>query len=67
MGLCRVAEADEHANPRMATCNFPARETTLIDTWHVSGLKATGSNDFKVEEIFMPEQYSQLKWAVGLR
>ena len=58
MGLCRVAEVDGNANPRMVACYFRARETTLIDTWHVSGLKATGSNDFKVEEIFVPEQYS---------
>ncbi|MBI1400732.1 acyl-CoA dehydrogenase family protein [Hyphomonas sp.] len=33
---------------------FPAAEATLIDTWHVMGLKGTGSGDFEVKDILVP-------------
>jgi indole-3-acetate monooxygenase len=32
----------------------PAHETNLIDTWHTSGLKGTGSHDLAVEGAFVP-------------
>ncbi len=34
---------------------FPAAQVTIHDTWQVIGLKATSSNDFEVEDIFVPE------------
>lgn len=37
---------------------FPAEQVTILDTWHVIGLKATSSNDFKVEDIFVPEAHT---------
>jgi indole-3-acetate monooxygenase len=30
-------------------------EVDLLDTWDVSGLKGTGSTDFKVDDLFVPE------------
>jgi len=33
---------------------FPASEATLLDTWHVMGLKGTGSGDFEVKDILVP-------------
>jgi alkylation response protein AidB-like acyl-CoA dehydrogenase len=33
---------------------FPASDVTIHDTWHASGLRATGSNDFEVREAFVP-------------
>ncbi len=33
---------------------FPASDTTLLDTWHVMGLKGTGSGDFEVKDILVP-------------
>ena len=37
---------------------FPADQAQLIDTWHVAGLKGTGSGDIAVKEIFVPHSRS---------
>ena len=36
----------------------PKGEYTVLDTWHTSGLRATGSNDAAVENLFVPEHRS---------
>ena len=33
----------------------PKGEFTILDTWHASGLRGTGSNDAAVEDLFVPE------------
>jgi indole-3-acetate monooxygenase len=37
---------------------FPKAEADILDTWHVSGLRATASNDYQVSELFVPAAYS---------
>lgn len=37
---------------------FPADEVEFIDSWHVSGMKGTGSGDFSVENIKIPKDRS---------
>ncbi len=34
---------------------FPADEVEFIDNWHVSGLSGTGSGDYRVTDVFVPE------------
>ncbi|MEO9601588.1 acyl-CoA dehydrogenase family protein [Parasphingorhabdus sp.] len=34
---------------------FPAKEASFIDSWHVAGLKGTGSGDFSVKELKVPK------------
>ena len=33
----------------------PKGEYTILDTWHASGLRGTGSNDAAVDDVFVPE------------
>lgn len=37
---------------------FPAADAELIDTWHVSGLKGTGSGDIAVKDLKVPKARS---------
>ncbi len=41
--------------PDMRTFLLPRKDYTIEDTWHVAGLKATGSNDIVVDGAFVPE------------
>jgi alkylation response protein AidB-like acyl-CoA dehydrogenase len=36
----------------------PTRSATILDTWHVLGLRGSGSHDFTVEDVFVPEHHS---------
>lgn len=47
--------------PELRTMLFPAREVRWIDTWDVIGLRATGSDDFEIENLFVPEAYTALR------
>jgi 3-hydroxy-9,10-secoandrosta-1,3,5(10)-triene-9,17-dione monooxygenase len=33
----------------------PKADTTMVDTWFSSGMRGTGSNDMRVENVFVPE------------
>lgn len=47
-------EADQK-QPDMRTFLLPRSDYTIDDTWHVAGLKGTGSKDIVVENAFVPE------------
>ncbi|HYW62799.1 MAG TPA: acyl-CoA dehydrogenase, partial [Bradyrhizobium sp.] len=34
---------------------LPKRDYRIIDTWHASGLRGTGSNDVEATDVFVPE------------
>ncbi len=38
---------------------LPRDETETIDTWHMAGMCATGSHDFKIDDIFIPAERGQ--------
>jgi len=41
-------------------CYFERRDVVIHDTWRLSGLRATGSCDFEVRDIFVPEQQTHM-------
>ena len=44
--------------PEPRTVVFPAKQAEIIDNWHVVGLRATGSCDFTVSDLFVPEEFT---------
>jgi len=36
---------------------LPTDQVEPIDTWHVTGMCATGSQDFKIDDVFIPQPY----------
>ncbi|MGH6695146.1 acyl-CoA dehydrogenase family protein [Sphingopyxis sp.] len=36
---------------------MPADQVEVIDSWQMAGMAATGSNDMRVEDLFVPEGY----------
>ena len=45
---------DDEGRPQGRLAFFPVRETTIHDTWHASGLRATASHDYEVRELDVP-------------
>jgi len=43
------------------TILFPRTSATFHDVWDVVGLKGTGTDDYAVEDLFVPEKYSALR------
>ena len=67
-GTWRLASAVRHADwvyalalidrdpSRIIPISLPARDLTLLDSWNVVGLAATGSVDFSLEDYFVPAE-----------
>jgi alkylation response protein AidB-like acyl-CoA dehydrogenase len=63
MGLCAVVDNDGplvglDGRPEMRLIFFPTAQCQIHDTWHIEGLRATGSHDFSVADLFVPEERS---------
>src|SRR5579859_610123 len=43
---------------------FPHHQAEILDTWSATGLRATGSHDVAVSDIFVPDEHS-LWWSDG--
>ena len=54
-------ELQRNGSPRSRMMLVPASQVEFIDTWHVSGLSGTGSTDFAIRDVLVPETH-----AVGL-
>jgi alkylation response protein AidB-like acyl-CoA dehydrogenase len=44
--------------PDMRWMLFPLARVTMLDVWHVIGLRGTGSDSFSVSDVFVPEAYT---------
>jgi alkylation response protein AidB-like acyl-CoA dehydrogenase len=61
MGGCIVEEDGsprllEGGRPDVELALFPKADVEVIDTWTVSGLRATGSHDIAVEDLSVPRE-----------
>src|SRR5205085_630989 len=55
MGL---AALKDRKSPVPFCCYFTPEHVTIHDTWHVSGLRGTGSCDFEVRDVFVPAEHT---------
>ncbi len=51
-----MPKMDARGVPVMTHVVFRKEETKILDTWHTSGLRGTGSNDMVVEEVRVPRR-----------
>ncbi len=63
-GQCTIHEPDGAPRrrpdgvPETRWMLFPAGRATILDTWQVIGLRATGSDSFTVTDLFVPREHS---------
>jgi alkylation response protein AidB-like acyl-CoA dehydrogenase len=57
MGLAAVSDAGNQNQPPICMY-FAPEQVTVHDTWHVSGLRGTGSSDFEVKNAFVPAEHT---------
>ena len=63
-GHTRVCDADGNpvtkpgGGPKLRTMLFKKSDVTMIDVWQVIGLRGTGSDDYSVEDRFVPTAYT---------
>lgn len=62
-GGCMLTEAgtlltSSSGVPRNHMLFFKPADVHSLDTWHTSGLRGTGSTDFEVRDLFVPERHA---------
>jgi indole-3-acetate monooxygenase len=63
-GHCAVIERDgkprldERGRPVMRTMLFRKERAIWTDIWHTIGLRGTGSNQYEVKDLFVPDAYT---------
>ena len=48
-------EREDQMDETLFYAILPDTEFTILDTWHVSGLRGSGSHDVLIEDVFVPE------------
>jgi indole-3-acetate monooxygenase len=53
-----VQRVDGNGVPETRQCLMRLSQCEILDTWHTTGLRGTGSNDVVVHDIFVGQEYS---------
>jgi alkylation response protein AidB-like acyl-CoA dehydrogenase len=53
--------------PTIRTWLFPAEQATILDTWDTIGLRGTGSDSYRVDDLFVSEEFSSTREDPELR
>jgi alkylation response protein AidB-like acyl-CoA dehydrogenase len=56
LGNCVVATDAATGPSQLVIAMFPRSECEVHDTWQVSGLRGTGSHDYSVANLFVPDE-----------
>lgn len=61
IGGCIVCEdgvprVGSNGLPEARICFFPPRDVEILDTWKTTGLAGSGSNDYRVADLFVPAE-----------
>lgn len=51
-----IAQEPGAAQPTVKQALAPRDAFRVLDTWHVSGMRATGSTDYEVDDLFVPAE-----------
>jgi alkylation response protein AidB-like acyl-CoA dehydrogenase len=54
-GCSMISPDSAEGPPIIRHVAIPTSELQIVDTWHTSGLRATGSHDSVAEDVFIPE------------
>lgn len=63
VGICFVtpdtaSSSNIDGKPELRYFFWPRSETTILETWHTTGLRGTGSDDIEVFDLFVPTERS---------
>ena len=53
-----VLQMSEMGGPEMAIVYLPSGDYEILDTWHVGGLRGTGSHDVVVKDLLVKKEYT---------
>lgn len=64
---CRVEDTDgslrqnSSGRPAVRSLLFPASEAELLDDWNPIGLRGTGSESYRIDDVHVPESFSSTR------
>ena len=53
----RVPITNENGAPQWRVFHLPASDCVILDTWHTSGLRGTGSTDYTIDGVFVADSH----------
>jgi alkylation response protein AidB-like acyl-CoA dehydrogenase len=54
-GQCLI---EEDGRTQALEVLVPRRDFRILDTWHVAGLRGSGSHDVEIEDVFVPDRFT---------